>query len=93
MLGMCYVRAVQNFSFARNMLRLNVVTVLEFLLPEVVKGFSQGPFTPCRNFSNFFLKTTISEISIHISLIDTHTKMWTEITDIVVFGKKLLKFL
>ena len=26
-------------------------------------------------------------------LIDTNAKMWTEITDIVVFRKKLLKFL
>ena len=26
-------------------------------------------------------------------LIDTNTKMWTEITDLVVFRKKLLKFL
>ena len=26
-------------------------------------------------------------------LIDTHTKIWTEITDIIVFRKKLLKFL
>ena len=26
-------------------------------------------------------------------LIDTHTKIWTEITDIIIFRKKLLKFL
>ena len=26
-------------------------------------------------------------------LIDTHTKIWTEITDIIFFRKKLLKFL
>ena len=48
---------------------------------------------PCRNFSNFFPKTTISVISVHILVWVSMREMWIEISDIVVFRKKLQKFL
>ena len=43
----------------------------------------------------FWLFIYASKSIYHIKkiLIDTHTKIWTEITDTVVFRKKLLKFL
>ena len=43
-------------------------------------------------YENLFLYT-LENIFRKKFLIDTHTKIWTEITDSIVFRKKLLKFL
>ena len=41
----------------------------------------------------FMLQNIFSHIYIKKFLTDTHTKIWTKITDIIIFRKKLLKFL